>query len=143
MWGCTALSTVMFFAGRTSIADRDEAAITEEGYMRLRSQFSQNKFGYNTRFMSNFDSFLEAVLNERFIGESTNYYQDEVVSQEIEDMEAGLVGDFAQSDIKNLLKDHEEHSHYNFKSVRHPDRVGTNYPKGDDLSCYKILPKRA
>lgn len=22
-----------------------------------------------------------------------------------------------------------------------PDRVGTNYPKGDALSCYKILPK--
>lgn len=110
--------------------------------MRLRSQFVQNKFGYNTRFMSDFDSFLEAVLNERFIGESTDYYQDEKVSEEIEDMESGLVGDFAKIDIKNLLKDHEEHAHGSYKSLRHPDRVGTNYPKGDDLSCYKLLPQK-
>lgn len=92
--------------------------------------------------MSDFDSFMIALFNERWIDESVSYYQDEVVATEIEDMENGLVGDFAKSDIKNLLKDHEEHDHNLFKSLLHPDRVATNYPKGDDLSCYKILPKK-
>lgn len=43
--------------------------------------------------MSDFDIFLEAVLNERFIEDSTNYYDDPVVAKEIEDQEAGLVHD--------------------------------------------------
>ena len=138
----TFLAGAKFIGNLTVVPDKDDKAIVNEGYFKLRSLFSQNKFGYNTRFMSEFDTFLEAVLNERFISESTDYYQDEVVSQEIEDVENGLVGDFAMADIKNLLKDHEEHDHSAFKSLRHPDRVGTNYPKDDSLSCYKILPKQ-
>lgn len=43
--------------------------------------------------MNDFDVFLEAVLNERFIEDSTNYYDDDVVAKEIEDQEAGLVHD--------------------------------------------------
>ena len=142
MWGITACSILSFCTGITKVDNTPDAAIGQEGYYKLRSLFSQNKYGYNTRFMSEFDAFLESVLNERFIEESTNYYEDEVVSKEIEDMEAGLVGDFAKADIKNLLKDREEHDHTPFKSLRHPDRVATNYPKDDSLSCYKILPKK-
>ena len=73
--------------------------------MRLHSIFSKNKYGYNTRFMSDFDLLLEGVLNERFIDESTLYYDDPNVAKEIEDMELGLNSDFAEGDIKNLLKD--------------------------------------
>ena len=50
----------------------------------------KNKYGYNTRFMSDFDLLLEGVLNERFIDESTLYYDDPSVSKEIEDMELGF-----------------------------------------------------
>lgn len=79
------------------------------------------------------------MLNERFIDESTLYYDNPVVSKEIEDMELGLNGDFAEDDIKNLLKDNHAHGSH-FKSVRYPDRVGDNYRKSDDLSCYKVHP---
>ena len=89
--------------------------------------------------MSDFDLLLEGVLNERFIDESTLYYDDEVVATEIEDMEAGLNGEFAEDDIKNLLKDKSHHGDA-AKVVHFPDRVGTNYPKSDDLSCYKVHP---
>ena len=142
MWGVTFVSAAMFFSNLSAVPDSGNDAVGAEGYMKLRSLFSQNKYGYNTRFMSEFDVFLQAFLNERFIAESTDYYQDEVVSTEIEDMENGLVGDFAKADVKNLVKDHEAHDHSLFKSLRHPDRVGTNYPKDDSLSCYKILPKK-
>ena len=141
VWGLSFFAVVKFFLGLTAVKSGDEAAMIQEGYFRLRTQFAKNKYGYNTRFMSDFDSFLEAVLNERFIEEATNYQDDEVVATEIEDMEAGLVGDFAKADIKNLLKDRGSHDHSVFKSLMHPDRVGTNYPKDDSLSCYKILPK--
>ena len=142
MWGLTAFSAIKFLTGFTVVPDKTDDQIGEEGYFKLRTLFSANKYGYTTRFMSDFDIFMQAFLNERFIEESTNYYIDEVVSKEIEDMEAGLVGDFSKVDIKNLLKDREEHDHSFFKSLRHPDRVGTNYPKDDSLSCYKILPKK-
>ena len=92
--------------------------------------------------MSDFEQFLEAVLNEPFLDNSTAYYQDELTATEVEDMESGLAGEFAPADVQQLLHDVEEHDHSSYKAVRFPDRVGTNYPKGDALSCYKILPKK-
>ena len=111
----------------------------EEVYFRLNSIFMKNKYGYNTRFMSDFDLLLEGVLNERFIDESTLYYDDPTVTKEIEDMELGLNGEFAEDDIKNLLKDKSSHDSAS-KVVHYPDRVGTNYVKSDALSCYKVHP---
>ena len=61
--------------------------------------------------------------------------------KEITDHEAGLNSDFAHADVRHMLKDRDGGHHENFKSLRFPDRVGTNYVKSDALSCYKILPK--
>jgi len=112
---------------------------SSEIYMRLQSIFQKNKYGYNTRFMSDFDLLLEGLLNERFIDESTLYQEDPVVSKEIEDMESGLSGEFSEADIKNLTKDKSSHAEA-AKVVRYPGRVGTNYVRSDDLSCYKVHP---
>jgi hypothetical protein len=127
-----------FCFGFTTIKESDGRE--NEIYMRLQTIFSKNKYGYNTRFMSDFDLLLEGVLNERFIDETTLYYDDPVVIKEIEDMEVGLTGEFAESDIKNLLKDKSEHKGHH-KSLRYPGRVGSNYHKSDDLSCYKVHPR--
>ena len=113
----------------------------EENY-RLVSIFQKNKYGYNTRFMSDFELLLESVLNEKFLDNSTLYYDDELTATEIEDQEQGLAGDFADSDVANLIHDKSHGDHDSYKALRFPDRVGTNYPKGDALSCYKILPKQ-
>ena len=110
-----------------------------EVYFRLQSIFAKNKYGYNTRFMSDFDLLLEGVLNERFIDESTAYYADPIVSSEVEDMEKGLNGEFSEDDIRNLVKDKNEHGAPN-KFFRYPGRVNTNYTASDDLSIYKTHP---
>ena len=89
--------------------------------------------------MSDFDLLLDAMLNERFLDEAAAYNEDPLVMKEIEDMELGLNGEFAESDVKNLLKDHGEHPGLH-KSLRNPGRVGSNYGKTDDLSCYKVHP---
>jgi hypothetical protein len=91
--------------------------------------------------MSDFDFFLEAILNERFIDDSSMYYDDPILSKEIEDMESGLNGDFAESDVKHLVRDKDEGHHDLKKCVRYPGRFGTNYEKTDNLSVYKVLPK--
>jgi len=91
--------------------------------------------------MSDFELFLEAMLNEKFIDDSTLYYDDAFTSKEIEDMELGLNGDFSRADVRHLIKDKDAGHHESFKSLRFPDRVNTNYERSDDLSCYKILPK--
>lgn len=59
--------------------------------------------------MSDFDLLLEAVLNERFIDDSSAYYDDPITSKEIEDQEQGLYSDFAEADVKHLLKDKGGH----------------------------------
>lgn len=119
----------------------DKSVENEENF-RLVSIFAKNKYGYNTRFMSDFELFLESVLNEKFLDNSILYYDDEMTATEVEDQEAGLAGNFSHDDVAGLLHDKQSHDHSSYKAVRHPDRVGTNYPKGDALSCYKILPKQ-
>ena len=138
----TAFGVIKFFANMTSQPNTDEDLLVHEGYMRLRTMHPKNKYGYNTRFMSSFDNFLDVFMNERFIQESMDYYRDEDVAMQIEDQEAGLNNEFSKADYKTLLKDHDEGHHDAFKSILHPGRVGTNYPAGDALSCYKILPKK-
>ena len=92
--------------------------------------------------MSDFDIFLEGMLNPKFIEQSVLYYDDKFTCLEIEDNEAGLTGEFSEADVRNLNKDRAGEHGAAFKSLRYPDRVGTNYQRSDDaLSCYKILPK--
>ena len=139
LWGVTFFAGLKFLMNfsKTETADNTQ----QEIYNRLNSIFAKNKYGYNTRFMSDFDLLLEGVLNERFIDESTLYYDDPIVTKEIEDMEQGLNGDFAEADIKNLLKDKSgHHGGAPFKALVHPGRIGSNYQRSDDLSCYKVHP---
>ena len=137
IWGITAVAMIKFFLGFSST--KGENPKEAEVYFRLNSIFAKNKYGYNTRFMSDFDLLLEGVLNERFIDESTLYYDNPVVAKEIEDMEQGLNGEVSEADVKEWLKDKHEHGHGS-KTLRYPGRVGTNYAKSDDLSCYKVHP---
>ena len=139
IYGVTFVSFFWAVFNFSAVKKQDE--IGQEGYNRLVTHFSKNKFGYNTRFMSDFDTFLESALNEKFVDESTKYYDDAFVAKEVEDVEAGLNGDFNTADVRHLLKD-KAHAHHNsFRALMKPDRVNTNYPKSDALSCYKILPK--
>ena len=134
---CAGIKAAMGFS-----AAPESKEMTNEENFRLLSIFQKNKYGYNTRFMSDFELMLESVLNEKFLDGATAYYEDEITATEIEDQEAGLAGDFAPADVQTLIKDRSEHSHESFKALRYPDRVASNYPKGDALSCYKILPKQ-
>lgn len=138
IWGFTFFGMAKFFVGFTKKTEEDKKP--NEVYNRLIAIFQKNKYGFHTRIMSDFDLLLEAVLNERFIDDSSAYYDDVITSKEIEDMEQGLSGDFAEADVHHLLKDKSEHPEAK-KCVRFPARFGTNYDKSDDLSVYKILPK--
>ena len=140
IYSFTVAAAVKFALGFSAPAMSKD--VENEENFRLVSIFSKNKYGYNTRFMSDFELLLESVLNEKFLDQSLDYYTDELTATEVEDEQVGLAGDFAPADVAQLLHDKSDHDHSSFKSLRHPDRVGTNYPKGDALSCYKILPKQ-
>jgi hypothetical protein len=103
VWGLTVVSFIQFLTGFSAKPAEDKFA--SEQYDRLVSVFSKNKFGFHTKFMSNFDLFLEAALNERFLEESTKYQDDFTTGQEIEDTEAGLGGELAPADIRHLNRD--------------------------------------
>ena len=82
---------------------------------------------------------LESALNERFVDESTQYYDNVIKAKEIEDMEQGLNGEFSEDDIKDLIKDKSEHASPALV-MSYPGRVGDNYQPSDDLSVYKTHP---
>ena len=138
-WSLTCLGVVKGLFGFSALPE--DKSVQKEGYHRLISIHSKNKFGYHTRWMSDFDLFLESMLNERFLEESSNYYEDHFISLEIQDVESGLNGDFSRADVRHMQKDRGGDHHDSFKCTRKPDRVGSNYDKGDALSCYKILPR--
>ena len=54
-------------------------------------------------------------------------------------MEQGLNGEFSEDDIKDLIKDKQNHANAAIV-MRYPARVGTNYQPTDDLSVYKTHP---
>ena len=140
LWSITLMGAVK--AAYSFSAAAEDKSFENEQNFRLVSIFAKNKYGYNTRFMSDFELFLESVLNEKFLDNSILYYDDEMTATEVEDQEAGLAGNFSPSDVAGLLHDKQSHDHSSYKALVYPDRVGTNYPKGDALSCYKILPKK-
>ena len=139
LWGLTFIGIVKFALSFKEKKEEDKKP--GEMYNRLQTIYSKNKFGFQTRIMSDFDLLLEAALNERFIDESTGYYDDAVFQKEIEDVELGLTGDMSQSDIKHAMKDPDHDHHGGAKCVRHPARWNSNYEKTDSLSIYKVLPK--
>jgi len=139
IWGFTFFGGVKFFINFKQKPEDDKKPV--EVYNRLISIFQKNQYGYHTRIMSDFDLLLEAVLNERFIDDSSGYYDDAIVQKEIEDMEQGLNGDWADSDVKHMLRDKDDGHVSKIKCMRYPARFGTNYEQSDDLSVYKIMPK--
>lgn len=133
----TFVSFAKFAFSFTAVKEEDKKS--KEIYFRLNSIFSKNKYGFNTRFMSDFDLLLESALNEQFVDESTMYYDNPVKAKEVEDMEQGLNGEFSEDDIKDLIKDKSEHGS-GALVMRYPGRVGSNYKVSDDLSVYKTHP---
>lgn len=138
-WGFTFIGIVKFFIGFKQKPEEDKKP--QEVYNRLISIFHKNQYGFHTRIMSDFDLLLDAVLNERFIDDSSAYYDDAVSSKEIEDMELGLNSDFAESDVKHLMRDKNDGHHSSVKCLKFPARFGTNYEASDNLSVYKVHPK--
>ena len=82
-WGLSFLCIGKSSLNFTAVPTVD--TLQTEGYHRLLTIFSKNKYGYNTRFMSDFEVFLDAVLNERFLDESVAYYRDEMTGLEVQD----------------------------------------------------------
>ncbi len=120
---------------------KEDNTESPEVYNRLITLYQKNQYGFHTRIMNDFDLLLEALIDKRFIDDAMNYYDDPILSKEIEDMEMSLNSDFAPADVKHLLKDRDEGHHAGVKCLKYPGRFGTNYDKNDDLSCYKVLPK--
>ena len=141
IWGFTFCSVIKLGLGFTTQSEEDKHG--NEVYNRLISIFQKNRYGFHTRIFSDFDVLIEIILNQKFVDQCSSYYDDPISIREIEDHELGLYTDFTEQDIKHLVKD-KDHSHPGAGAVvlMWPSRVGTNYPKSDDLSCYKILPKK-
>ena len=82
-WGLSVLCCLSAYNNFS--VKNEEDVLQKEGYHRLLTIFSKNQYGYNTRFMSDFELFLNSMLNEKFLDDSTLYYNDPLTSVEISD----------------------------------------------------------
>lgn len=138
IWAFTVISALK--ATTNFSKEKESDPRDKEVYFRLLTLFEKNKFGFNTRVFADFDVFLEAVVNERFLDDNSAYYDDPITGKEIEDVEMGLVTDPAEGDVQYFMRTKHEHHGEGNPVWKFPDRVGTNYSK-DDLSPYKLLPQ--
>lgn len=139
IFGFTTLSMIRAAFSFSAAPTKNE--IEKEQYFRLQTIFAKNAYGYRTRFFHDFDIFLECLFHGQFLDEAIAYVEDNTTAKEIEDQESGLEGDFANQDMRNANKDSGAAHHDDKLCLAHPARVGTNYPKTDDLSIYKVHPK--
>jgi hypothetical protein len=79
--------------------DKDANKQGDEVYNRLLTIMKKNKFGFHTAIAADFDSFLDVMLNEKFVDAVTTYQDDPYTLLEIDDVEGGLNSDFANTDI--------------------------------------------
>ena len=139
IFGFTTFSILRAAFSFSSAPTKNE--IEKEQYYRLQTIFAKNAYGYRTRFFHDFDIFLECVFHGQFLDEAIAYIEDNTTAKEIEDQEGGLEGDFANQDLRNSNKDMPAPHGSPDLCLAHPARSGTNYPKTDDLSIYKVHPK--
>ena len=98
LWGFTFIGMLKFAFSFRKPKVEDRSA-EDETYNRLVTLFQKNKFGFHTKIMADFDRLLEALMNQKFIDDSTEYYDNPVSAKEIEDIEMGLNSDMTEADI--------------------------------------------
>ena len=104
---------------------------------QLIANIGRNNYGYETRTTKSFEMTLSVLLGGDLLNHILSMDSDQFRSEESQDEDAGLPGDFTEEDILDLHREklHEPHLGIVY---RHPHRHFLNVGPNDILSPYKL-----
>lgn len=112
---------------------------------QLIANIGRNHFGFETRANRSFEQVLAIVVGGDLLNHILNADADIFRTEEGQDEDAGLFGDFAEEDVVDLFREKKHEPHLGIV-YRHPHKHHLNQAPNDLLSPYKVegevLPKK-
>jgi hypothetical protein len=103
----------------------------------LIANIGRNTYGFETRTSKSFEMTLSVVLGGDLLNHILSADSDAFRSEESQDEDAGLSGDFTEEDILDLHREKKHEPHMGIV-YRHPHRHFLNEGPNDILSPYKV-----
>jgi hypothetical protein len=102
------------------------------------ANIGRNPFGFETRVGKSFEHVISVALGGEIMTHILNQDADMFRTEELQDEDQGLSGDFSEEDILDLYRDKKHEPHLGIV-YRHPHRHHLNEAPNDLLSPYKIV----
>ena len=104
---------------------------------QLIANIGRNTYGFETRANRSFEQALSVVVGGDLMNHILSADSDQFRSEEQQDEDAGLSGDFTEEDILDLYRDKKHEPHLGIV-FRHPHRHHLNDAPNDLLTPYKV-----
>ncbi len=104
---------------------------------QLIANIGRNHFGFETRANRSFEQVMSVVVGGSLLSHILNADADIFRTEENQDEDAGLMGDFAEEDIVDLFREKKHEPHLGIV-YRHPHRHHLNQTPSDYLSPYVV-----
>jgi len=104
----------------------------------LVASTGRNAYGFETRANRSFEQGISTVVGGDLLNHILSADSDQFRSEEQQDEDAGLVGDFTEEDILDLYRDKKHEPHMGIV-YRHPHKHHLNEAPSDLLSPYKVV----
>jgi hypothetical protein len=102
------------------------------------ANIGRNTFGFETRAGKSFEHVLSSVLGQEIMTHILNQDADIFRSEELQDEDQGLAGDFSEEDILDIHREKKHEPHLGIV-YRHPHRHHLNEAPNDLLSPYALV----
>jgi hypothetical protein len=98
----------------------------------------RNPYGYETRVGKSFEHVISVLLGGEIMTHILNQDSDIFRTEELQDEDQGLMGDFSEEDILDLHREKKHEPHLGIV-YRHPGKHYLNEKPNDLLSPYKVV----
>lgn len=98
----------------------------------------RNSYGFESRAAKSFEHAISVVLGGEIMTHILNQDADIFRTEELQDEDQGLAGDFTEEDILDLHREKHHEPHLGIV-YRHPARHHLNDKASDLLSPYKVV----
>lgn len=127
---------------RSKYKKQKEAQPSIYSASQLVANIGRNNWGYETRPNSSFEKTISVLIGGDLMNHILQADSNPFRSEESQDEDAGLMGDFTEEDILDLFRETKHEPHLGIV-YRRPDKHYLNVAPNDFLSPYKIVGESA
>jgi hypothetical protein len=102
------------------------------------ANIGRNNYGFETRANNSFEMGMSVLVGGELLSHILEADSNPFRSEENQDEDAGLVGDFTEEDILDLFRETKHEPHLGIV-YRHPHKHHLNETPSDYLSPYKVV----